>query len=116
MKLQAIQRNENNQFEFVFTDGNKKTFSALDLRDLCPCANCVDEWTRERKVKRSDIKPDLKPMEVELVGRYAVQIRWSDGHKTGIYPFDFLYELAKHIAKERTLEETSKMPQSGGHK
>ena len=28
--------------------------------------------------------------DIALVGRYAVRIRWSDGHSTGIYPFDRL--------------------------
>ena len=30
------------------------------------------------------------------VGRYAIQILWSDGHQTGIYPFEFLKRLAEN--------------------
>jgi len=29
----------------------------------------------------------------ELVGRYALQIYWSDGHSSGIYTFDYLRNL-----------------------
>ena len=30
---------------------------------------------------------------VELVGNYALQFFWSDGHNTGIYTWDYLYRL-----------------------
>ncbi len=30
----------------------------------------------------------------QIVGGYAVQFHFSDGHATGIYPFDFLRALA----------------------
>ena len=32
-------------------------------------------------------------MKIQAVGRYAIQIDWSDGHDTGIYPFARLREL-----------------------
>ncbi len=31
------------------------------------------------------------------VGNYGIQFKFSDGHNTGIYSFDFLKELANHI-------------------
>ncbi|RKU11514.1 hypothetical protein C6501_12470, partial [Candidatus Poribacteria bacterium] len=31
---------------------------------------------------------------IQRVGRYAIQLMWSDGHKTGIYTFTFLRELS----------------------
>jgi len=30
---------------------------------------------------------------IEKVGNYAVRISFSDGHNTGIYSWDFLYEI-----------------------
>jgi DUF971 family protein len=30
---------------------------------------------------------------IQAVGRYAIQIEWSDGHGSGIYPFKRLREL-----------------------
>ena len=35
----------------------------------------------------------LHPERAELVGRYALQIYWSDGHSTGIYSFPYLRSL-----------------------
>ncbi|MCH7923485.1 MAG: DUF971 domain-containing protein, partial [Nitrospinae bacterium] len=34
--------------------------------------------------------------EISLVGAYAVNMSWSDGHDTGIYSFRFLRELCPH--------------------
>lgn len=31
---------------------------------------------------------------VVMVGSYAVQPMWADGHNTGLYPFDYLKEVA----------------------
>jgi DUF971 family protein len=33
---------------------------------------------------------------LDLVGGYALQPRWSDGHSTGIYSFTYLRRLAHH--------------------
>lgn len=69
----------------------------IELRYLCPCAGCVDEHTGERTVKRGTLKPDVKPTQVRPVGRYALQISWTDRHDTGMYHFDRLYEIClKH--------------------
>jgi DUF971 family protein len=32
----------------------------------------------------------------DLVGGYALQPRWADGHSTGIYSFTYLRRLAQH--------------------
>ncbi|AKU89725.1 DUF971 domain-containing protein [Vulgatibacter incomptus] len=58
---------------------------AAKLRLECPCAACVDEWTGARLIDPTRISPDVRPVGMEPVGNYAVQIRWSDGHETGLY-------------------------------
>jgi DUF971 family protein len=30
---------------------------------------------------------------LELIGNYALQLFWKDGHSFGIYPWDYLLEL-----------------------
>jgi len=32
---------------------------------------------------------------VQIIGRYAVQVSFSDGHGTGMYHFDRLYDLCR---------------------
>lgn len=39
------------------------------------------------------VPDDTQAINVELVGRYAIQFTWSDGHSTGIYSFDTLREI-----------------------
>ena len=39
-------------------------------------------------------KRDVTIEAVEAVGNYGIQPRFSDGHSTGIYSWDYLYELA----------------------
>jgi DUF971 family protein len=41
------------------------------------------------------VPADVAPVRIQPVGRYAIQIDWSDGHETGIYPFRRLRELCR---------------------
>jgi DUF971 family protein len=34
--------------------------------------------------------------DIQPVGNYALQLTFSDGHDTGLYSWDYLYELCKH--------------------
>ena len=50
----------------------------------------------------STLKPEVISDEVEIkdvsiVGRYALNFRWSDGHETGIYSFQYLRDLCDAI-------------------
>ena len=47
----------------------------------------------------SDVPEDVQPRRIKNVGRYAIQIDWSDGHGTGIYAFDRLRALADEAAE-----------------
>jgi ATP-binding protein involved in chromosome partitioning len=75
-------------------DGVESVFGARGLRLACACANCVDEWTGESRLDPSTVPEDILPIRIDAVGRYAIQIDWSDGHDTGIYAFDRLRALA----------------------
>jgi DUF971 family protein len=79
----------------IWSDGHLARYTVRSLRLACHCAHCVDEWTREQLLKEESIPQDIKPMKIETVGRYAFKIDWSDGHNTGIYPFDALRKLCE---------------------
>ena len=57
------------------------------------CASCVEEFTGVHKVAPGSIPAGLERVRVAPVGNYALQFEWSDGHKTGIYAFDYLRAL-----------------------
>ena len=66
------------------------------LREKCPCARCSAEKQQNdpfQMVPKDDYWEKLHLVGIQPVGRYAIQLQWSDGHKTGIYTFNFLREL-----------------------
>ena len=77
----------------VWRDGHVSSYRAKSLRARCPCALCVDEWTQEVKIKPEDIPSNLSVRSVDRVGNYALTFVWSDGHSTGIYPYDRLRSM-----------------------
>ena len=81
-----------------WSDGSEKIYPARSLRLKCPCAMCVDENTGLRILKEPGIPLDVHPVKIEPVGRYAIVIHWSDGHNTGIYTWENLYELGQKLA------------------
>ena len=85
-------------------DGHESVYPARRLRVMCPCAGCVDEITGKRIIIVDNIPQDVKPERLKLVGRYAITIEWSDGHHTGIYPFDLLRKFCPCSACATTSE------------
>lgn len=70
-------------------------YTAPELRRACPCAQCVNEWTGQRVITPEAVSEELTIADVSIVGRYALNFRWSDGHETGIYSFRYLRELGE---------------------
>ncbi len=77
-----------------WSDGGESVLDVRALRLACACAVCVDEWSGEERLDPASVPEDVHPLRIQTVGRYAIQIEWSDGHGSGIYPFSRLRELA----------------------
>ncbi|HEY3281006.1 MAG TPA: P-loop NTPase [Armatimonadota bacterium] len=90
-----VQALNDHHLSIHWDDGHQSIFSFRKLRAACPCASCVDEWTGERRVELADVPEDVFPEEIQPVGRYALHLRWSDGHSSGIYSFDLLRGLCE---------------------
>jgi ATP-binding protein involved in chromosome partitioning len=90
---------EDRQLRVSWNDGTEASFRYDFLRNHCPCALCVDEWTGERKSLVLLLPSNFRPMRLEPVGNYAVQVSWSDGHNTGIYSFRYLRELEREASQ-----------------
>jgi len=88
-----IDKKSDTEMLIVWNQGDEYAITFVDIRYYCPCASCVDEHTGERTILRSSIRPDICPVGVQVIGRYALQIQWNDQHSTGMYHFDRLYEL-----------------------
>ncbi len=89
----AIRQGGPNQLSIEWQDGHRSVYDVRALRLACACAVCVDEWTGDQRLDPAAVPEDVKPLRIESVGRYAIQIAWSDGHESGIYPFVRLREL-----------------------
>ena len=73
----------------VFGDGHECFFANRELRAGCPCATWRDLRTMGEVVW--DDAP-ITILNAELVGHWGISFAWSDGHGTGIFPFDSLRE------------------------
>ena len=78
--------------------GGEEQFIALEqLRNACPCASCcgeVDVMGRIHKGPDATLnEASYQVNQLHMVGGYAVQIFWKDGHSAGLYSFDLLQQM-----------------------
>ncbi len=78
-----------------WSDGKSFFYNASQLRRVCPCAGCVNEWTGERMLKIENIADDMSFKSIGVVGRYALNFIFSDEHDTGIFSFKYLREISE---------------------
>jgi DUF971 family protein len=90
--LQIIEESDS-ALTIVWSDDSRETYHAPDLRRACPCASCIDEWTGAKRLKDETVADDLTIKNIAIVGRYALNFRFSDNHETGIYSFKYLKDL-----------------------
>ncbi len=76
-----------------WSDDVETQYSAAMLRRSCPCAACINEWTGEKMLDERQIPDDITFEHTSIVGRYALNFHFSDGHDTGIFSFAFLRNL-----------------------
>lgn len=86
---------DGSRLELAWDDGVRTDSTAQVLRQQCPCAGCVDEWTSKRTLDPARVPADLRIKEVQPVGNYALAFVFSDGHTTGIYPWKLLREVGQ---------------------
>jgi DUF971 family protein len=81
-----------------WSDGGAAELPARLLRQQCPCAACVDEWSHKRTLAPESVPAEIGIREVRPVGNYAAQLAFSDGHETGIFTWKLLRELGAQAA------------------
>ncbi len=87
MDPERIERIGTEALKILWRDGHESFYPFGYLRSCCPCAAC-------REFPPGD-QPTVTPLEIQPVGRYALTIRFSDGHTTGIFSFDHLRRLCR---------------------
>jgi DUF971 family protein len=91
---QIIEENDT-EISITWSDNAVTNYRASQLRRSCPCAGCVNEWTGEKMLEDKNIPDDLSFDHITIVGRYALNFHFSDGHDTGIFSFNFLRNLSE---------------------
>src|SRR3954469_6587233 len=84
-----------------WNDGAESYLELEFLRRACPCAGCGGEPDVLGNMSRptgtySDNSFNLRGF--PLVGGYALQPQWADGHNTGIYSFQYLRRLSEPLS------------------
>ena len=78
-----------------WSDGLRSDYPLAGLRAVCPCVSCCGGHANmgrpaDKALLRSAEDPEMDVARIELVGSYAMQVVWKDGHDTGIYTWDYL--------------------------
>jgi DUF971 family protein len=89
-----ILEESDSEISIKWSDDAETHYTAAQLRRACPCAGCKDEWTGEKILRDDQVPDDISFKQTSIVGRYALNFHFSDGHDTGIFSFAFLRELS----------------------
>jgi DUF971 family protein len=91
--------------DITWADGHASHYDFHYLREECPCATCNDERGKKETFVATAapgssafpalpmFKPKPRAQAANVVGNYAVQISFTDGHSTGIYSYDHLRSI-----------------------
>ena len=92
-EIAEITQPSEHEVRILWKDGHESIYTGYALRVGCRCAICIDEISQNKQLREESISHDVRPLSIDPVGRYAIRFHWSDGHSTGIYPFEHLREL-----------------------
>ena len=82
----------------AFDDGETHALSAEYLRTQSPSAEVQGHAPEQRRTVAG--KADVRILRAEPVGNYAVKLVFDDGHDSGLYTWDYLYELGTTHAEK----------------
>jgi DUF971 family protein len=88
---------EDGSLSLEYSDGSHFTLSGEYLRIHSPSAEVRGHGKGQEILQYG--KKDVKISSLESSGNYALQLTFSDGHDTGIYSWDYLYDLASNHSK-----------------
>jgi len=84
------------ELALAWADGCESYLDFEMLRKACPCAGCQGEPDVTGLVIVPKVVHNERSFQLlrhEMVGGYAIQLFWADGHGTGIYSYEYLRKL-----------------------
>ena len=104
-KKVRVMKTEGTGVEIDWKDGHHSAWSFAWLRNACPCATCHEERDKSgravgvAKPKAQTLlvmyEAPVRPVEVTPVGKYALKFKWTDGHESGIYSWEYLRRVCR---------------------
>lgn len=83
------------ELRIEWEDGSVSTLPIHYIRAWCPCAGCQGHGT---VVRYQEADPELGIELMAEAGAYALHLRFSDGHDSGIYTWEWLQRIAPESA------------------
>lgn len=80
--------------EIKFDDNTECMLSCEFLRVYSPSAEVRGHGAGQEVLQTG--KEDVNITGIEPIGNYAVRLTFTDGHNTGLYSWDYLYDLARN--------------------
>ena len=96
--------------EIIFDDNTECKLSCEMLRVYSPSAE-VQGHSPDQAVLQIG-KENVNIIEISPVGNYAIKIKFSDGHDTGLFSWSYLHHLAKNY-EQLWLEFIGKLDAQG---
>lgn len=85
------------EMAIAWSDGKESYLQLESMRRACPCAACGGEPDVLGNILRPEVtyvSSSFSLIGWQVIGGYAVQPTWGDGHGTGLYTFPYLRKLA----------------------
>ncbi|MBL4575314.1 MAG: DUF971 domain-containing protein [Opitutaceae bacterium] len=96
------------EIAILWEDGKESYFSAPVLRAASPSASAQGEKDIFGQQYGGEFGKDHSDVTIDgwkMIGSYAVRFEFSDGHKTGLYSYDYLRELDKRLREDQSDKE-----------
>lgn len=91
------------ELAIAWSDGRESYYPLEFLRRACPCAACGGEPDVMGRVIRPQVEYTPESFVLrsfDYVGGYAIQPIWGDGHRTGLYSWNYLLRLAGRLEQQ----------------
>ena len=93
-----------NELAIRWNDGSESYLDLQFLRRACPCAACGGEPDVLGNILRPNVTYSENSFDLagfQVVGGYALQPNWRDGHNTGIYSYQYLRRIAQPVTSSK---------------
>jgi len=109
MYPKTIKLNGKESLTIIWNEGTTHNYPLKFLRDESPDAGNKGEtilWRHYDPLpKTADLPGKYEVASIELVGDYAITIKWKDGNDYGIYSWDLLWRLGEYLKVRENLHQ-----------